>query len=592
MLAKTLTLMAPLLFDDKRYGAIVSAVDQRVAEVAGDSAAAEHCRDRAMALLRSGHTLQALAELHTAKVNWWTGDTLRGALLCMLIIAQCYENLGLTDASRYYALVAANAAMAHTGPDHLDLAAAGMIQAAHLDHEVGSWLTATAERDLAAKLHIVAHEDGDNMDTYPTLKQVAYEQMLSLAYAERFLPSVAAAIRSHMGDTWLLSVHEFMETEGALPSWPLEERRTLSRGQLGHAPFAELAQARCIRWRALGLDWRVHFENTVTARLAAERLAAVGQIVCAEMALDDACLLQTVIDIELEVATDLELDARVQPLPSNDGRRWAVALTPWDGSSEPSLEDATLEALAVLYTVLGEGSLLPDEPFRELMSQAFERGLLNKAPVGRLYDELRAEFVVEPPALTASELAHAGDQAIPEPPENVALAWRSDPGPGYSLELSQQHIRERYAETARRLPITLARLRDDPDFCAVVAELRSRGFHDWHILTGVFNVTWNFRLVELGLANYSAFDDTQEQIIQQLVAEPETADLPEVPASELSAEAISSGIRGLDVADHEAMGSDDSPTHPGYARHRPVLRYPLHVLDRRRRARGSVCAAH
>ncbi|MFB8103477.1 MULTISPECIES: hypothetical protein [unclassified Streptomyces] len=65
-----------------------------------------------MAFPRAGRPLDALHELHAVKINWWHGDTLRGALLTMRMIGKIYGDLDLQQAARQYAMTAAVAASA------------------------------------------------------------------------------------------------------------------------------------------------------------------------------------------------------------------------------------------------------------------------------------------------------------------------------------------------------------------------------------------------------------------------------------------------------------------------------------------------
>ena len=57
-----------------------------------------------MILLKSGRCLDALDELHQAKVEWWSGEMVRGSLLAMIMIAELYLELRLPQASKSYAL--------------------------------------------------------------------------------------------------------------------------------------------------------------------------------------------------------------------------------------------------------------------------------------------------------------------------------------------------------------------------------------------------------------------------------------------------------------------------------------------------------
>lgn len=90
----------------------------------------------------------------------------------------------------------------------------------------------------------------------------------------------------------------------------------------------------------------------------------------------------------------------------------------------------------------------------------------------------------------------------------------------------------------RLLPLsTLRLLHDDADFAQTVAQLRSRGWRDHHILTSVMNITLNHRAQELGI-------DLRDPAAQkELFTTPETTDSPLVPATEFTPDAMEQARR-------------------------------------------------
>lgn len=100
-LADLMPALAPLFADHDAYADLTKRLDEMVAERAGQSAAAEKCRDRAFALFEAEKYVLALREFHAARLGWLTGDTIRGSVLAMFLIARCYEHLGLEMAAKY-----------------------------------------------------------------------------------------------------------------------------------------------------------------------------------------------------------------------------------------------------------------------------------------------------------------------------------------------------------------------------------------------------------------------------------------------------------------------------------------------------------
>ena len=107
--------------------------DEVVGERSGKHILAARARDRAVKLLRAGRILDALEEFHKAKIEWWTGETVRGSLLSMIFIARLYLELRLPQASKSYALAVAYIAALKRDETLADLVPAGLLMAASAD---------------------------------------------------------------------------------------------------------------------------------------------------------------------------------------------------------------------------------------------------------------------------------------------------------------------------------------------------------------------------------------------------------------------------------------------------------------------------
>ena len=103
----------------------------------GENAIAERARERSIALMNEGCNLEALEELHRARVEWWSGDTARGSVLASLVIAHVYQKLRLYTAAKAYALAAAT--IATSDDDLADLAPQGLLMAALSEFLSGAW---------------------------------------------------------------------------------------------------------------------------------------------------------------------------------------------------------------------------------------------------------------------------------------------------------------------------------------------------------------------------------------------------------------------------------------------------------------------
>lgn len=101
--ADRLTQFIGLFNEVPAYHELTRKVDILLSKRFGSFTAAEKCRDRAIALHEAGKMLDAINQLHQSKINWFSAETIEYSLLSMLLIAQCYQRLGLLFAAKYYA---------------------------------------------------------------------------------------------------------------------------------------------------------------------------------------------------------------------------------------------------------------------------------------------------------------------------------------------------------------------------------------------------------------------------------------------------------------------------------------------------------
>jgi hypothetical protein len=190
------------------------------------------------------------------------------------------------------------------------------------------------------------------------------------------------------------------------------------------------------------------------------------------------------------------LSPEVKEQSSNEGRIWGVIL-PAAGRNrrlDKSHYDAELVGVAVY--VLREASYLPQEQFMKAFEDVMRDGLTAKVLVARPFPELLREFYGDHSPLDEIEVPERLRTAErwPVPPAHEELRWRDGPAPGYDETSSHEAIARRYEVTPKKIPITLARLAQSPEFQHTLASLRSEGWKDWHVLLAVANTVFNVRM--------------------------------------------------------------------------------------------------
>ena len=76
------------------------------------------------------------------------------------------------------------------------------------------------------------------------------------------------------------------------------------------------------------------------------------------------------------------------------------------------------------------------------------------------------------------------------------LEWVNTVHPNFDEAAELGRIRKRYDVTMQGLKFTLKRLQEDLEFRSIVANLRAKGWKDWHVLQAMLNAVANYRTNE------------------------------------------------------------------------------------------------
>jgi hypothetical protein len=530
--SETFQLFAPALATDPRYPKVRDALDAAVAAVDGDSAVAQRCRARAMAFRRAGQLLDALSELHEAKINWWHGDTLRGSLLAIRLIGQIYAELRLPHAAKQYALTAAAIAMTSDGPNLEDIVPEALIEAMDYSYVAGAWVDALALAHAAIIAHGALAADAFDHDVHPSLQQIDFNSVTALLAAERFRPDVLPVLRQALGETgYEKDLTELVDM--ARPSFTFTEEEFVAQAdqQLSGRAFTDLGPRRTIAFAALGTSWRVTCLNDRRSVLAAERFAAAAQILLVELAPGDPVFLPQEVWVEVIAGTPFGDQGSVRLKPDNDRVRCTVVLAPYTENTDA--EQFNLEIASALVYLLARLSARPESEFMRTVEEAFKVGLLHKLHVGRPYDDVAGllDEAHYKAAATANIAPLSGDYAPLAAPE---IAFPKSPGPGYDRDASLEDIRENYAYLPTLVTHTLTRALGDPVTVAGLRALREERWLDWHILLAIVNVVVNVRARSAGLLQLGA----SEAELRALAKAPESAESPPIPLAALTPESL------------------------------------------------------
>ncbi|MXY43425.1 MAG: hypothetical protein F4Y50_05105 [Dehalococcoidia bacterium] len=538
-LSRFLELISPVLVDHEGWRTLVDLVDEAVARVSGSSAVAARAGRRAMKLLDAGRQLDGLAELHEAKISWWSGDTLRGSLEAMLTIARIYRDLRLPLAAKAHALAVAMVAVTSGDDDLADLAPVGILMAADADFASGAWCGSTAliEIGLAAQYNLGGSKPEFESEALGTATS---KLTLISACARELDRQVVDSIREV---TTRLGIRDIIDETIADDGSPADGGwGSFLPSVLTSPPFSDLGATRYIRFSALGTDWTVECKNELDSVRAAERFAAAAQVMLAELAREDLCILPSRITVQVHtrwrVAQRLEEDLKA--LPSNDGRLWEAHLTPISqDTNDPHLLNK--ELLAMLTQILLEASLLPAPDFVEAIDRAFQGGLAHKLSPARPYDELAAMFWDDqaqdiPRGIFETKWDCLDGTYDP----HSDLMWQDGPGPTFTSAKAEELLRSRYDVFASSLRVTVPALGPSFVFGQIVKVLRREGWLDWHLLLAIANIVLNYR------QSVSAEDFSDPTVREEFVRasrKPEEDTDPPVPVRMFTREAMQDARR-------------------------------------------------
>jgi hypothetical protein len=236
----------------------------------------------------------------------------------------------------------------------------------------------------------------------------------------------------------------------------------------------------------------VKWENAFEVHPLAEYVVSVLQILLADLAGIDLCLLPTSVEVEIVRGSAF----RVVDKPSNTTRLWRVEPPDSFGAKHDDWKDASNTVIQILGTLLAEISVLKSADLLETVKRRFEDGLSHKLLAGLPYPVIHRNVMAID---TFNSLSRSGKNRLPRDRrfnivEPADMGWVAGPGHGYSKQRAQEALKNRYSLYLEPVRVTVTRLAKLPEFCSTVQRLRKDGWLDWHVLGAVCGVAVNYRI--------------------------------------------------------------------------------------------------
>jgi hypothetical protein len=532
---------------------LIRSLDALSVERSGQLKLSEHHRQRAQTLTSNEKYLRALDELHKAhSASFSSGTTIESVQIC-LQLSKLYYDVGLYFAARYYGLAGCYAALKLPEQHLRQLAYVGCGKAASADHASGGslmfFLTARLFAYIASEYAMGGteerklHELGCVQFYACVLARGAglVFENLQGTIVEQMLPGIG--LDDLYEESRLLLDDYFRSLDSAAK---LAEK-AISSGIA--PPFSDVGGTRRAAWRQLGVDWHFEWKTSYETDRQAQALTAHLQILLAGFANTELSILPGEAFVRIEVH-DGELE--IEEVPDNKYVRRIIRLPlvmPQSAKGIPGY------AFAVASTLIKAVSALKPDQFLKLHEAQFASGLMERLIVysaseslfEEFYDRESYDLLYSVAALTAVRM-----------PDHLCQTWHGLQGPQgihpqYDRAESMRAVRLRYEKLIPLTRLSVRRLMQTEGFRQTLEALRREGWKDWHILTGIENVRFNYFLNQ-NLELRAAFERKDFARIAAVRSEPEREDVLLVRVSEFEIDRLKFGLQSSQVNTLEGLG--------------------------------------
>jgi len=511
----------------------------------GDFKAGQNYKDRAMLYFQNNKIVTAINLLHKAKLKWFADETLKGSLLTMLMLSECYQQLGMNFAAKYYALAVAHISISAGKPDLYNFFPRSLSKAATCEYGAGSWV---GSFDLVESLLIARNiimKDPLDITQNDNLLSAIYHSTLIKYFSMRF-----ALQLNHLIDEKLQKLGStikgdidmvFDEARKSFDRLSEDELWNLINDQLYYKPFNDLGPIRVINWGAFGIEWEVSFTNDYKTNVVAEQFVAILQVLQIELSNVDLHTVKgkTKIEISLE-DIDTPTFTRIQ---SDADSNWRLNLPNIDKENKVKIWESQKQYITFALSMIYEFSLIPHTEFYKITEDKFKDDLSAKATIAQPYEVLYKLIIPE------AKFNETQRQSFARPfmektfhlKTKDELKWQDSISPKYNKEEATRQIKNRYKNAIKPVSLTLNRIRNEEWFKSMIRELKSEGYLDWHLLLAIMNKIVNYK-TQIRLEDTSDPNE-MKKIFGEIAWKPEKSNYIEIPKDILIIEEIRTQLK-------------------------------------------------
>lgn len=534
-----LTAIIPIVKNNSKFDELTAKVDELLASRIGNFAVADKCRDRALEYEKGGDLLEALRELHKAKVNWFANETLYGSLLSMMLISNIYFELGLLYAAKYYAMAVIYIANRSGNDKVKSFITRGFIDLFETEYGNGEWAHFLEHADFALRSLGTFSKDLEDLASEKEYQKILFYSSTVYALTHIFDKGKIFEYVKKRIDSWGIQELKDDLIPMAEKSWAkvnsdelIKKIKTEFKGLL----FNDIGLRRESRWQACGIKWRFSWENSLYNNAKAEQLISLIQIILAEMADKDLCLLSTNAEVRISFGDNFH----VEQSPSNDLSAWSVVFPSKLPKGKEEVQNYHMYALGIATAIIAELSLLPSKRIEKEIKELFKQGLMSKVMSGSSYEVVFVDLTPKDlyeEILPLKQIDYLKAIEIDSQP-HALLSWREDLLDRYNHKEELEKIKKRYKRSIVPIRQTLKQLNKWAEFRQVVGKLKNENWKDWHILMSLAQIAVNYRINKIG---HNGFKEMNDLFFKEIDKE-ESEESLSVPLSVFNERAIRNSL--------------------------------------------------
>lgn len=330
--------------------------------------------------------LKALELFHKAKEKWRLDHTKEGYILSLLGIAKVYEGLGMTYASKYYALIALWSTWHSTDPTLYKHLSKAFSQILHLDYKHGAWINAINDFNLylfsKREFDEKGLEMGDDESYDKAVIEIAF-LMYTVPILHPPMKGFIDALKQELGFIWTEQIKALIEGFSGKAA-DIEVLKRVLQQKLIDQPLNDVGLRRNIRFTALSNEWHIQFENSKELTPIGEEFVSFLQITLCEIAKINPAVLHTGKQIFITLKRGHFQKQSATP------NQWIVTIPEFDSKEQPEIQMHYTYIGALIRAILQEVSTLSKNEFTKFYIDALheKRKLGEKALEAAAYQRV------------------------------------------------------------------------------------------------------------------------------------------------------------------------------------------------------------